>query len=64
MLIGATGAIMAERSTGLYEIGETVFELTPSEVSWSYAIKKFPKHELIAHFESVVLKFIPQEQPD
>jgi hypothetical protein len=63
MVLGATGAMMAEGLTGVYEIGEIVFELTPMAVPWSYGIKQFPKHELIAHFESVELKFIPNEQP-
>jgi hypothetical protein len=63
MVMGATGAIMAEGFTGLYDLGETLFELTPPAVPWSYGIKQFPKHELIAHFESVELKFIPVEQP-
>jgi hypothetical protein len=59
-IAGPTGAVMAEGLTGLYDIGKTVFELTPMAVPWSFAIRQFPVHELVARFESVELRFTPK----
>jgi hypothetical protein len=62
LILGPTGAVMAEGLTGLYDIGETVFELTPMSVPWSFVIRQFP-YELVARFESVELRFTPKEHP-
>jgi hypothetical protein len=63
LIVGPTGAAMAEGLTGLYDIGKTVIELTPLSVPWSFVIRRFPVHELVARFESVELRFTPKDRP-
>jgi hypothetical protein len=61
-LMGDTGALMAQVLAGVYEIGETTFDLTDYLLPWSFVIRRVPS-ELVLSFEAVELLFTVKERP-